>query len=403
MHFSTDYTPSSNTCNTEASNSSPSGRTLKHGIETTSNDEQHAIKRIKRERMSITPPKIPFNHSRRKISSKSRPTLFTTSRIDNSTGSIPDRLPANSHRQVSPSSPANGDRVVNPVSLDNRPTASQHTPASNDQGDYSIQSILQQKNGEISKLKVKLVQSETLRLEAVAREEKLQEQTKARDDLLREFNLDFDLQAEPVVLMEKVISSQIAPGKLWRRRFGKSCARYNDLEEKYKALEGKYRTVETDLREKYITLESKYKTLKARGVNQASYTPYFISANDDEEYHTAEELTAIRKEREDKELADMQDEFDDFMNGVVKECDVPIPSIETVPGDMRILEPPNAQSHTVARSSNPTRTGSSVPTRFVTLSVTPKLPDPPNTYKTNLEIWGRRSMPLFPGPARASV
>ncbi|KAF7856034.1 hypothetical protein EAF04_009990 [Stromatinia cepivora] len=357
MHFSTDYAPSSNTCNKEAS-----ARTLKHGIEIVSNDKQHATKRIKRERMSITPPKIPINHSRRKISSKYRPILFTTSRIDSSTGSLPDHVSAYSHRYASPSSPTDSDRVFDPVALDNRSTASTHTPISNKQGDYSFKSVLQQKNDEMSELKIKLAQSETLRLEAVAREEKLQEQVRIRDDLLREFNLD--LQAEPAVLMEKDISSQIASGKLWRRRFGKSCARYDDLEEKYKALESKYRTVENDLQEKYITLESKYKTLKTIGVNQASKlinalanllkTPYFISVNNDELYHTAEELAAFRKERNDKELADMQDEFDDFMNGVVKDCDVPIPSIETVSGDMRILEPPNAQSHAVARSSGPT-------------------------------------------------
>ncbi|TGO58683.1 hypothetical protein BCON_0052g00270 [Botryotinia convoluta] len=414
MNFTTKNTASGDARRTQASTSSSPRDARKHDIELDNNDEQQPTKRTRREGVPITPSKKSAGHPQRKIEGKSKPILFTTSRVKDPTGHISVGLSDDSRGLSSPSPATNDHHMVDPVTQNTTSTVSQ--VVLKEQDHERLTRLLQQKDDEILRLKIKLEVREELDIEDAAREEELK-------DLIEKHRSD---------------------AEYWRERSSCGLESYKILQEKYKILEVKLETVTTELQvknktleaeheavkvdlqeqctlaakqetekgelqEKYDTLEAKYKTLKAMGINQASYalfegrnTPEFISVNPDKPLFTDEELVAKRKELADQNAAELQKALEDRRNNVVKDCDVSIQSIEVVPEDMRWSELPEETSDAVSRSSSPKRTGSSVPLRYATPSVTTKSPDPPNTYESNCRLWDIPDRPLFPGSIEES-
>ncbi|KAF5877874.1 uncharacterized protein Bfra_000036 [Botrytis fragariae] len=414
MNFTTKNTASGDFRRTQASTSSSPRDARKHSIELDNNDKHQPAKRTRREEVPITPSKNSTDHAQQNIKGKSKSILFTTSRVEGSTGHIPVGLSDDPRGHPSPSPATNDHHMVDPVIQNTTTTASQDI--SKEQDYERLKQLLQQKDAEILALKIKLEVREELDIETVAREEELK-------DIIEKHRLD---------------------AEYWRERSSCGLESYSILQEKYKILAVKLETVTTELQvknknleaeheavkvefeeqctvvaiqetelaelqEKYDTLEAKYKTLKAIDINQASYvlyegrkSPEFISVNPEKPLFTDEELAAKRKELADENAAELQKALEDRRNNVIKDYDVPIQSIEVVPEDMRLSEVPEETSDAGSRSSSPKRTGSSVPLRYATPSVTPKSPDPPNTYESNRRLWDTPDRPLFPGPIEES-
>ncbi|TGO32692.1 hypothetical protein BHYA_0295g00020 [Botrytis hyacinthi] len=414
MDSTTNNTASGGARRTQGSTSSSPRDTRKHGIELDNNDEQQPTKRTRREETPITPSKNSTDHPQRKSEGKSKPLLFTTSRIERSTGNISVGLSDGTRGHSSPSPATNGHHMVDPVAQNTTSTASQDVLKEQDH--ECLKQLLQQKDDEILSLNIKLEVREELYIEDAAREVELKE----------------------------TIEKYRSDAEYWKERSSGGLESYHILQEKYKTLEVKLETVTTELQvknkileaeheavkvefeeqctvvaiqetelaelqEKYDTLEAKYKTLKAIDINQASYalfegrkSPEFISVNPGKPLFTDEELAAKRKELEDENAAELQKVLKDRRNNVVKDCDTAIQSIKAVPEDMRMSEVSEETSDTGSRSSNPKRTGSSVPLRYASPSVTTKSPDPPNTYESNRRLWDTPDIPLFPGPIEGS-
>ncbi|KAF7909134.1 hypothetical protein BELL_0115g00130 [Botrytis elliptica] len=415
MDFTTKNTASGDARRTRGSTSSSPTNTRKHDVELDNNDEQHTTKRTRREDAPATPSKKSANHPQRKSEGKSKPILFTTSRVAGSTGNISVGLSDGPRGHSSPSPATNDHHMVDPVTQDTTSTASQDILKKQDH--ERLKQLLQQKDEEIMRLRIKLEVREELDGEDAARELKLK-------DTIEKYRSD---------------------AEYWKERSSGGLESYHILQEKHKILEVKLETVTTELQvknktleaeheavkaelegqcivvaiqetelaelqEKYDTLEAKYKTLKAIDVNQASYalfegrkSPEFISVNPDKPFFTDEELAAKRKEVADQDAAELQKAWDDRRNNVVKDCDVVIQSIEVFPEDMRFSAVPEEVTDAGSRSTNPKRTGSSVPLRYATPSVPAKSPDPPNTYESNLRLWDTPDRPLFPGPTEEST
>ncbi|TGO25841.1 hypothetical protein BPAE_0071g00120 [Botrytis paeoniae] len=392
MNFTTKNTASGDA---QASTSSSPRDARKHGIELDNNDEHQFAKRTRREEVPITPSKKSTDHAQRNIKGKSKAILFTTSRVEGSTGHISVGLSDKPRGHSSPLPATNDHHMVDPVTQDTTSTASQEVSREHDY--ERLKQLLQQKDNEILALKIKLEVREEFDIEAIAREGELKD----------------------------TIEKHRSDAEYWRERSSCGLESCRILQEKYKILEVKLETVTTELQvknknleaeheavkvdfqeqctvvaiqetelaelqEKYDILEAKYKTLKAIDINQASYvlfegrkSPEFISVNPDKPLFTDEELAAKRKELADQNAAELQKALEDRRNNVVKDCDIAIQSIEVVPEDMRLSEVPEEMSDAGSRSSSPKRTGSSVPLRYATPSVTTKSPDPPNTYESN--------------------
>ncbi|KAF7894738.1 uncharacterized protein EAF01_010188 [Botrytis porri] len=414
MNSTTNNTTSGGARRTLASTSSSPRDALKHGIELDNNDEQQVAKRTRREEVSITPPRKSADHSPRKVQGKSKPLLFTTSRVESSTSHTSVGLSNDPRGHPSPLTATDDHHMAGLVSQDTTPTGSQDISKKQYYG--RLKQLLQQKDAEIMSLKIKLEVREEFDLENIAREEELKD----------------------------TIEKHRSDAEYWKERSSCGLESYSILQEKYKVLEIKLETATTELQVKYKkleaeheavkvefeeqctvvaiqetelaelqvtydTLEAKYKTLKATDVNQASYvlydgrkSPEFISVNPENPFFTEEELAAKRQELADQNAAELQQALDDLCNNVVKDCDVPVQSIEVVPEDMRWSEVPEETSEAGSRSSSPKRTGSSVPLRYATPSVTTKSPDPPNTYESNLRLWATPDRPLFPDPPEES-
>ncbi|TGO13399.1 hypothetical protein BTUL_0070g00280 [Botrytis tulipae] len=414
MDFTTNNTASGDARRTQGSTSSSPRDTRKHDIELDNNDEQQPTKRTRREESPITPSKNSIDRLQRKSEGKSKPILFTTSRVEGSTGHVSVGLSNDPRGHSSPSPATNDYNMVDPVTQNTTSTTSQDVLKEQDH--ESLKLLLQQKDEEIMRLKIKLEVRDELYIEDAAREVELK-------DTIEKYRSD---------------------AEYWKERSSGGLESYHILQEKYKTLEIKLETVTTEsqvkcktleaeheagktefeeqctvvaiqetelaeLQEKYDALEAKYKTLKAIDVNQASYalfegrkSPEFISVNPGKPLFTDEELAAKRKELADETAAELQKVMEDRRNNVVKDCDTVIESIEVIPEDMRMSEVPEESSDEGSRSSNLKRTGSSVPLRYASPSVTTKSPDPPNTYESNRRLWDSPHIPLLPGPIEES-
>ncbi|KAK6613737.1 hypothetical protein H4I96_00058 [Botrytis cinerea] len=383
---------------TPASTSSSPKDALKHDIEFDNNDEQQPTKRARREDVPLAPLKKSTDHPQRKVHGKSKPLLFTTSRVESSTSHVSGGLPDVSRGHSSTSPPDHDQHMVDSVTQNTAYTACRGVLKEQDH--KFLQQLLQQKDDEIRALKIKLEVREEFDNETVAREEELK-------DTIEKYRSD---------------------AEYWRERSTCGLESFKILQDKHNILEVKLEAVSTEsqsnlflqqkqetekaeLQEKYDTLQDKYRTLKAMGTNKASYvlyegrkTPELISVN----YEISdEELAEKRTKLADENAAEMAAEilmtlYNSSNNGAYN-CDTPIDSIEIVPEDMGFNEKlVEETSDTVSRSSNPKRTGSSVPFRYVTPSVTPQSPDPSNTYESNCRLWDTPERPLFPGPIEES-
>ncbi|KAM0153346.1 hypothetical protein ACHAQE_007675 [Botrytis cinerea] len=401
---------------TPASTSSSPKDALKHDIEFDNNDEQQPTKRARREDVPLAPLKKSTDHPQRKVHGKSKPLLFTTSRVESSTSHVSGGLPDVSRGHSSTSPPDHDHHMVDSVTQDTAYTACRGVLKEQDH--KFLQQLLQQKDDEIRALKIKLEVREEFDNETVAREEELKDTIeKYRSDAeywrgrstcgLESFKILQDKHNILEVKLEAVSTeSQVKNKSLETEREAVKA----DLQEQ-SVLAAKQETEKAELQEKYDTLQDKYRTLKAMGTNKASYvlyegrkTPELISVN----YEISdEELAEKRTKLADENAAEMAAEilmtlYNSSNNGAYN-CDTPIDSIEVVPEDMGFNEKlVEETSDTVSRSSNPKRTGSSVPFRYVTPSVTPQSPDPSNTYESNCRLWDTPERPLFPGPFEES-
>lgn len=276
MDFTTKNTAPGDTRGKQGSTSSSPRDIRKHDIELDNNDEQQPTKRTRREGVPITPSKKSIDQPPRKSEGKSKPILFTTSRVEGSAGHVSVGL-TDGHRGHSSPSPATNDHhVVDPVTQNTTSTASQDSLKGQDY--ESLKLLLRQKDDEIMGLKIKLEVRDELYIEDAAREVELK-------DTIEKYRSD---------------------AEYWKERSAGGLESYHILQEKYKTLEIKLETVATEsqvkyktleaaheavkvefeeqytvvaiqetelveLQEKYDTLEAKYKTLKAIDTNQASY------------------------------------------------------------------------------------------------------------------------------------
>ncbi|KAF7959229.1 hypothetical protein EAE96_002744 [Botrytis aclada] len=345
---------------------SPSPRDApKHHIELDNNDEQQPTKRTRRESVPTTPSKKSTDHSLGEGKGKSKPIMFTTSRVEGSTCQVSVGLSDGPRGHYSPSPATNDHHMIDPVTQNTTSTASHDLLKEQDH--ENLERLLQQKDNEIMRLKIQLEVREELEVEDAARMVELK-------DTIEKYRSDVEY---------------------WKERSSGGLESYWILQEKYKTLEAKLETVtnklqekskifeaeheafkanlqekcalvatqeteKAELQEKYDTLEAKYETLKGMGINQASYvlfegrkTPHFISVNEDKPMFTDEEMAAKRRKIADENAAELQKALEDRRNKVVKECDITIQSIEVVPEDLIWSGVPEDTSDVVSRSSNP--------------------------------------------------
>ncbi|KAA8577079.1 hypothetical protein MFRU_023g00350 [Monilinia fructicola] len=306
----------------KASKLLPAGEDLKRTAESMSGGEMQPIKRVKptkRDRNQIAPTRA--QTIRRKVAPKSKPLLFTSDRVNNRPDAAPlQYLSDSSHTYVPLPRLANGGCIVDSVAQNTSSAPSQHHVISRAPEESIVDSLIQQRDREITALKLELENSEMLRREGVAHEAFLREQLRDTEESLRE-----------------KLKSKAAKGKAYKQKCMDLEARFDDLSQRHYTLERNHKVVKEDkqLAEKKAKIfEDAFGIVKDREIQQASYvifegrkTPYFISHNYGEPKITTEESTAIRTAEDEQEVVDVED----FLNGIIKECDIPVESIEEVP------------------------------------------------------------------------
>ncbi|QSZ35269.1 hypothetical protein DSL72_008138 [Monilinia vaccinii-corymbosi] len=148
--------------------------------------------------------------------------------------------------------------------------------------------------------------------------------------------------AARIIDLEVKLKSKAAKGKMYKQRLRDIEARFDDLSRKHYTL-GLDHSVEENLQiaERNLkTFRHAYEMVKDKEIQQVSYiifegrkTPCFISQNYSGPNITAEEL-AIQKAADDEEVA----EVEDFLNGITREFDNPVESIEEVPEHLQLTD-----------------------------------------------------------------
>ncbi|KAB8302153.1 hypothetical protein EYC80_005601 [Monilinia laxa] len=311
MSSSAAHLVSSSSSNMKASKSLPAGKDLKRTAESMGGGEKRPIKRVKptkRDTVQIAPTKA--QTTRQKIAPKSKPLLFTSDRFSNAHGDFSlQHLPDPSHAC------APLPRLANGGCISREPEGS------------TINYLIQQRDREITTLKTELEESEMLRRKGAARQEMLLEQLRDTEKSLQE-----------------KLKSKAAKGNAYKQKCMDLEARFEHLSRRHYTLECNHRVVEENYQIAELNTKifmDAYEMVKDREIQQASYvifegrnTPYFISHNYGGPKINTEELTTIQTAEEKEEIAEMED----YLNGITKECDIPVESIEEIPEFMRLTE-----------------------------------------------------------------
>lgn len=243
----------------KASKLLPAGEDLKRTAESMSGGEMQPIKRVKptkRDRNQIAPTRA--QTIRRKVAPKSKPLLFTSDRVNNRPDAAPlQYLSDSSHTYVPLPRLANGGCIVDSVAQNTSSAPSQHHVISRAPEESIVDSLIQQRDREITALKLELENSEMLRREGVAHEAFLREQLRDTEESLRE-----------------KLKSKAAKGKAYKQKCMDLEARFDDLSQRHYTLERNHKVVKEDkqLAEKKAKIfEDAFGIVKDREIQQASY------------------------------------------------------------------------------------------------------------------------------------
>ncbi|RAL62990.1 hypothetical protein DID88_004077 [Monilinia fructigena] len=113
-------------------------------------------------------------------------------------------------------------------------------------------------------------------------------------------------------------------------QFGDLSRRHYTLEYNHMVVEENYQIAELNTK---IFMDA-YEMVKDREIQQASYTPYFISNNYGGLKITTEELATVQIVEDKEEIAEMED----YLNGITKKCDIPVESMEEITEYLRLTD-----------------------------------------------------------------